>query len=308
MTDQQESPSANKPPLRWGFFSVVLALGITAAVGEVLIRHDLSDSAALYIGIPLILALLLSLMPKSTSALGATMKGITIALLLSAIVFNEGYICILFAAPLFYAIGALAAIPIDLARKHKKRPIQAGIVATILALMSLEGTTDVTTFPRDNEVTVSKIVASPVDAVREQLAEPPRLEGTKPFFLRIFPYPVATSGLPLKVGDEVKTDFVAYKHIWWTRIEGVLVLKVTALGPDGIKFVATSDDSYLSHYLAWQRSEVALQPIDATHTKVTWTLAYRRILDPSWYFGPMQRYAVRLAAEELIDHVAGPRI
>src|SRR5581483_11878154 len=82
MTDQQESPSANKPPLRWGFFSVVLALGITAAVGEVLIRHDLSDSAALYIGIPLILALLLSLMPKSTSALGATMKGITIALLL----------------------------------------------------------------------------------------------------------------------------------------------------------------------------------------------------------------------------------
>jgi hypothetical protein len=90
-------------------------------------------------------------------------------------------------------------------------------------------------------------------------------------------------------------------------VEGALVLKVSVLGPDGIRFVATGDDSYLSHYLEWKSSEVALQPIDAAHTQVTWTLAYRRILDPSWYFGPMQRYAVRLAAEELIDHVATPR-
>src|SRR5262249_20645738 len=114
------------------------------------------------------------------------------------------------------------------------------------------------------------------------------------------------SGKAEKVGDEQRTTFVAYKHIWWTRVEGDLVLKVAAIGPDGIRFVAVSDDSYLSHYLAWQSSSVALQAVDAGHTRVTWTLTYRRILDPSWYFGPLQRYAVRLTAEELIDHVADP--
>src|SRR5690242_1070054 len=108
MSQPNPTPPA-KEPLRWGLFSLVLALGIAGAVVVLLNRNDLTDSAALYIGIPLILALVLSLTPKSTSALGATMKGMTIALLLSAIVFQEGYICILFAAPLFYAIGALAA-------------------------------------------------------------------------------------------------------------------------------------------------------------------------------------------------------
>jgi hypothetical protein len=108
------------------------------------------------------------------------------------------------------------------------------------------------------------------------------------------------------IGDEQRITFVAYKHIWWTRVQGDLVLKVAALGPDGVRFVAVRDDSYLSHYLDWKSSEVRLEALDTGHTKVTWILSYRRILDPSWYFGPLQRYAVRLTAEQLIDHVADP--
>ena len=41
-------------------------------------------------------------------------------------------------------------------------------------------------------------------------------------------------------------------------------------------------------------------------TRVTWTLRYRRGLDPAWYFGPMEQYAARLAAGYLIDTVATP--
>jgi hypothetical protein len=41
-------------------------------------------------------------------------------------------------------------------------------------------------------------------------------------------------------------------------------------------------------------------------TRVTWTLRYRRGLDPAWYFGPWERYAVRLAAAYLIESVATP--
>ena len=45
---------------------------------------------------------------------------------------------------------------------------------------------------------------------------------------------------------------------------------------------------------------------DATHTAVVWTLHYTRGLDPEWYFGPLERYAVRLAAGYLIDNLATP--
>jgi hypothetical protein len=306
MLDDETSPD-KKTALPWTLFFIVLALGVAGTCYVLLTRHHLSDSAALYLGIPLILALTMSRTPKATSALGAIMKGMTIALLLSAYIFQEGYICILFSAPIFYTVGALIALPIDYYRGRNRNNLQATAVACVVALLALEGTTDLTTVPRDNAASVSKIVAAPAAVIREQLTKPPRLDGQKPFFLRIFPYPTAVSGTLAKVGDERKTVFVAYKHIWWTRVEGTQVLRVTDIGPDGIKFAVVSDDSYLSHYLAWQTSEVALQPIDADHTKVTWTLSYRRILDPAWYFGPMQRYAVRLTAEELIDRVATPR-
>jgi hypothetical protein len=46
--------------------------------------------------------------------------------------------------------------------------------------------------------------------------------------------------------------------------------------------------------------------VDDTHTTVTWTLSYERCLDPSWYFGPWERYAAQLAARYLIDAVATP--
>lgn len=295
-------------PAQWRLFFLVLVLGLAGLFYVVLRRQGLYDSAALYIGLPLILALGVSLTPQTKSAIAATTKGITIALLLSAFVFQEGYVCIIMASPIFYGVGALVAYPIDRARKRKDKTInfQTAVIATLFSVLALEGTTEFTTLPRLHHVEVSKIVAAPLAAVQEQLSKAPEFNGTKPLFLKIFPYPTAISGQGLNVGDERTITFVAYKHIWWTQVEGSLVLKVAESHNNFIKFNIAKDDSYLSHYLKWQSSDVALESVDPAHTKVTWTLSYLRLLDPSWYFGPMQNYAVRLAAEELIEHVATP--
>ena len=37
-----------------------------------------------------------------------------------------------------------------------------------------------------------------------------------------------------------------------------------------------------------------------------WTLRYKRLLDPAWYFGPWERYAAKLTADYLIQTVATP--
>jgi hypothetical protein len=41
---------------------------------------------------------------------------------------------------------------------------------------------------------------------------------------------------------------------------------------------------------------------------VTWTLSYRRRLDPSWYFKPLERYGVGLAGKYLLSTLTTPRV
>lgn len=290
----------------WQLFYVVLVLGASGIVYVILKRNDLNDSAALYLGLPLTIALGFALVPKRKTVMGATMKGMTIALFLSAYVFQEGYICILFAAPLFYGVGTIIARQVDKARARKEKPLRAAGFATVFALLSLEGTTQLTTVTREQTVVASKVVAADIQTVRRQLAKTPHFDDDRPVFLRIFPYPVNIIGSGLNVGDIRQATFVAYKHIWWTKVQGDLAFKIVESEPNRIKFAVIKDDSYVSHYLKWRLSEVFLESVDATHTRVTWKHDYQRILDPVWYFGPLQHYAVKLTTEQLIDRVATP--
>jgi hypothetical protein len=294
-------------PGQWKLFAAVLVIGCAGLVYAYLRRHGLSETAALYLGLPLLLALGLSLTPPGRSATDATIKGTIIALLLAAPVFQEGYICILFASPLFIGIAALVGLLIDSAnkRRNNKSNLQCAFAATVIALMALEGTTPGMSLPREHEVVVSKIVPASMEAVREALARPPALGENKPFFLRIFPYPVAMRGDGLAVGDTRSATFIAYKHIFWNRIEGTAVFKVVEASAHKVAFELVSDTSYVGHYLDWRRSEVELKP-GPGGTLVTWRLSFHRKYDPYWYFGTLQKYAVGLVAEELIDNAATP--
>ena len=78
------------------------------------------QTALMFIGLPTALALLLAALPAAKSATGMIMKGITLFLLLLGILFIEGFICILMAAPFFYSIGALIGIFVDKARAETR--------------------------------------------------------------------------------------------------------------------------------------------------------------------------------------------
>jgi hypothetical protein len=71
-------------------------------------------------------------------------------------------------------------------------------------------------------------------------------------------------------------------------------------------FTVASDSSYITHWLAWEDAAVRWEPVGRGRTRVTWTLRYRRRLDPAWYFAPLERYGVGLAAGYLIETLATP--
>ena len=77
-------------------------------------------------------------------------------------------------------------------------------------------------------------------------------------------------------------------------------MRVTEHRDGYVRFETVSDSSKLTQWIRWTSSEVAWQPIDEAHTRVTWTIHFDRQLDPAWYFTPWEREAVREAADYLI--------
>jgi hypothetical protein len=50
-------------------------------------------------------------------------------------------------------------------------------------------------------------------------------------------------------------------------------------------------------------TEVRFSDAGGGRTRVSLTVKYHRLLDPSWYFGPMEQLAARQSARYLIDTV-----
>ncbi len=285
---------------QWTLVTIILALAIAGTLYRVFVVHRLEQTAALFIGLPAVLAIVLTLAPAAKSATGLIMKTTTIALLMSGPILGEGFICIIMAAPLFYLVGAVIGLVVDHRRRKEKSPSLHAMVLLPILLASLEGTTPTLTFPTREEVTVRKIVSgSPAD-VEHALAQKPVYDETLPPFLRMkFPLPVSTSGEGLSIGAERRIHFAGGEGK-----PGDLTMRVSRRDASSVTFTAVSDTSHIAHWLTWRTSHVAWRAAGPARTEVTWTIVYDRELDPAWYFAPWERYAVGLAAEVLIDNLA----
>jgi hypothetical protein len=142
------------------------------------------------------------------------------------------------------------------------------------------------------------VTATPAE-VERSLAGPMRFDAPLPPFLRLgFPVPAAASGQGLRVGD-LRSVTLAGHHT------GTLVMAVASSAPGRVVFTPVEDGSYVVHWLTWRSAEVRWRAVPGG-TEVRWTLRWRRRLDPAWYFGPLERHGVRIAAGYLIDALATP--
>ena len=291
---------------QWTLAGLIVALAGGAALYRLLVYGQLQQTAALFIGLPAALAVMLALSAPAQSATGMAMKGMTIALLLSGPLLGEGFICILMASPLFYAVALVVGLAIDGIRERQHRPgREAGTTLHGLALLpvvalSLEGVAPGLSFPRAETVATVRTVSATAEEVEAALAGAPRFQGELPAFLRIgFPVPVAADGAGLEPGDRRTIQFQA-------RRQRPLVLEVAERGPGFVRFRAVSDATPIARWLRWQEAEARWSEVAPGRTQVRWTLRYERRLDPAWYFGPWERYATRLAADYLIQSAATP--
>ncbi len=294
------TPGDNAPPPRHAgpYVWLCLAVGIGSVLFRVLVLGEKEQSALMFIGLPTALAMLIAFLPRASSATGTITKGITLFLLILGILMIEGFICILMAAPLFYAVGFIVGMFVDRsrARREVERRFRV-VVLPLLVLMSLEGIADFLSFPRDEAITVSREVALPAAAARDLLAKGPAFALSElPAFLKLgFPAPHRIEGTGLETGDTWLIHFAGGEGK-----PGDLRAEVVESGPSHIRVACVADTSHIAHWLDWKEAEWS---IEATRngSRVTLTMRYKRLLDPAWYFKPIERYGVRKAGEYFLD-------
>jgi hypothetical protein len=298
MNDLEKKQSISRS--QWSLIFLILAVTAGSVMYRLIVRGRLEQTAVLFVGIPAVLAILLAMTPKAKTAKGVILKGLTLALLLSGPLLNEGFICILMASPLFYLVGLLVGVIVD--RNRKKPQTTVSCLLLLLLPMSIEGSSPRLSFNRDETVQASQVVYASARNVELALSHSPRTDMPLPIYLRMgFPRPTDAWGDGLEVGATRTIHFAGGEGK-----PGDVLLKVSESHAGYARFDAVSDRSKVAHWLDWKSSEVQWTALDAQHTRVNWTLHYERRLDPAWYFRPWERYATRLAAEYLIRANATP--
>ena len=284
--------------------TIIISLAVGSLLFRILRATHQEHGALVFIGIPTALALLVASSAPAKSITGTVMKVITLALLMSAIAFGEATVCILFAAPLLYAVGFIVGKLAEVFSREPK-PGRFYVVVALFIPLSLEGVVPGTGFERNATLTIEREVAATPDAVRATLAAPMDFGRELPPFLRLgFPTPGATSGEGLEPGSRRTIAFAHGHH------PGTLALEVSRAESraDGgtVVFLPVGDDSYITHWLSWRGANVHWEAVAPGRTRVRWTLYYRRRLDPAWYFAPLERYGVHAAAGYLLETLTTP--
>jgi hypothetical protein len=292
MSDREPgiSPVRQRQLRAFGF--VLITLVVVSMTFRVLMGIGLQHTSLVFVGLPAMLAWIIASTEPPTTAMGSVMRTTTLALLVAWIFLGEAFICVLMAAPIFY----LVAWFVGWVKSHSEGT-RAGLLGVLLIPFALEGTSPVLSTERDREVTAEVLVAADMATVREALGRTPRFERELPTFFQIgFPTPMHPDGEGLHVGARRSVHFAHGAHH-----SGRLVLEIVESIPERVRFKPVSDDSYLTHWLSWRESIVELEQTGKDQTRVRWTLRYARRLDPSWYFDPLERYGVGLAAKYLVE-------
>lgn len=300
---------------------LIVVLAVVNIAYRLVYATGYSRTAALYVGIPTLLAIGLVLTPHRKSATGMLLKGSTLALLIACVILPEGLLCLLFAVPLVALISVAVGGAIDYSRRRRRGQGPTLMAVTFpLLLMSMEGVAG-SPFATHDAATATITVAATPAQVAAALSGGPRFETPLPMFLTVgFNRPIAATGAGIAVGDQRAIEFTGGTHDDHPlRLFGLgghrsvdhhaeMHLRVVESAPRRVVFRVDHDGTMLSRWVRLDRAVVTWAPVgDTGRTRVTWTLEYERLLYPTVYFAPLQRFGMDRAAGYLLDAaVAAP--
>jgi hypothetical protein len=293
----QEADRRRVSPARAVAFGIVLASAVAAPY--VAIRSGRVDSAALFVGVPLLLAVAVLLAPPAKSLHGLTFRLTTFGLLVTSAFLHEGAACVVLAAPLVYGVAHLVVGLVQLgSRSGHGYQRSALLVLPLLAAASMEGIVPSARIAPEQTVVAERVVPMTPAELEQRLGRGPRFDAvSRPRLLRIsgYPTPTAAHGRGLAVGDR-----------WSFTVGGdPIITEVVERRPGRIVFGTVADSSKTRRWVRWRESVLTWLP-DGAGTVVRIESTFERRLDPSWYFGPIDAALIDAGIEHFADALVAP--
>lgn len=279
---------------RWILAGLIACFGVVMYV--VAVQTGRVDSALLFVALPVALAAALAVLPTRTTH-GRVFAATTIGLLLVAVALHEGAVCVILAAPLVYLLAHGTTALLRHLRASRSYAVLA-LVPLVLAA-GLEGAADQWRLHPVQSATVVRVMALPVEQVRELVHTGPQPTAARQLPLRLLgvPLPHHVEGAGLSPGDQWRFGYHDSAH----GPGGHILTEVTEAGPDAFSFTVVEDTSIVARWLSWHAADISWRAIDAEHTEVRVSTTFERGLDPSWYFGPWQDLLMRQGMAHLLD-------
>ncbi len=292
-----------------GLFIVICGATFTM---RLLLDSSLARTPVVYLLFPFALSIVIYAIPHRAQAQTATslfsrhLKYATIIMLASSALLFEGFLCVLFFMPIYYlavTVGYLYRLGLEKKGKWPPQAAAVHLIPMVVLALSMEGTFAWSSLPRQGAVTEVKVVEQSVEALKANMAKEIRFEGDRSWFLSLFPLPHRVEAGSLEPGDVHRVHFTYRRWFFANTHEGRLDLLIETVEENRIRTRVIRNDSYLANYMQIEGTDVVLRPLASGETEIELTLHYRRLLDPAWYFAPLQEQAMRESASYLIDKV-----
>ena len=302
---------------RFSGFYIFFAIGVASLVTRAILDSDFRNSTLLYLLVPFAVSILIfELNPpragdSTALSLGKHLRDATIVMLGSSALLFEGFICVLFFMPIYFLIVLLGFAFSALAGSgdDDEEGPRAGAYAipVVVLLLATEGLTEPTTVQRYREATHVAVVEGDIAALQANMARPIAFPEERDWYLSIFPLPDQVRAGTLRAGDVHRLHFTYRRWLFANIHRGEMHIRIAEVSPRRIRTAILRNDSYLSHYMKIDGTEVNFTDVGGGRTRVALTVKYHRLLDPYWYFGPLQQAAAKKSAEYLITSIIARR-
>lgn len=178
-------------------YVIVGVLVIASVAFRMLNNYKLEQTTLLFVGIPTLITLLLIRYSKTPKSMyGVVFKTITLFLLMSAILFGEGLVCVIFMAPIFYGTAAIIVWIISSFKNRSK----LNMFAIIPLFLFYSQFHKVNSEP-EIQIIKASVILNGNQKIENLKQLPNFIEGLPSFFKIGFPKPISIEGNGLNIGD-----------------------------------------------------------------------------------------------------------